>query len=313
MSSRSGSRDVVWIVAGALGVLVAFVTVLSFRGNRDPVAQIASKEKRLAVVSSMHLALAAASEALNSAVMSTREQDSKTFADEARAAVSELSIRQIELDQLLKERVDSHEADLMKRVGQTVLEFQQVHQQLLDLAVQNTNRKAYDLAFGPAMKLIREMDDALARIVAEITDSASDNRLRVVQLVSEARIGILSTQVLLLPHIAEASDMKMDEFEVQLAEYDSKVREILATLKTVLPENGQTNLETAAARYAEFEQLKAQIIKLSRQNTDLKAVTIALKEKRQAMLVCQDALAALEQSIRAEPITSTIPAGRSSK
>lgn len=313
MSSKSGSRDVVWIVIGSLGLLIAFVTILYLRGDRDPIAQIALKEKRLALVSAMRLSLAAASEALNSAVMSTREQDSKSFADEAQSAVTELTIRQIELDQLLKERANSQEAELMKRVGQTVLEFQQVHQQLLDLAVQNSNRKAYDLAFGPAMKLLKEMDDALARIVAEDKDSTSDTRLRVVQLVSDARIGILSTQVLLLPHIAEATDVKMDEFELQLSEHNDKVRDRLAALKALLPEQGQTNLERATARYTEFEQLKSQIIRLSRQNTDLKAVTIALKEKRQAMLACQDALVALEHAIRDEPITSTIPAGRSPK
>ena len=65
------------------------------------------------------------------------------------------------------------------------------------------------------------------------------------------------------------------------------------------------------SRYMEFENLKSQIVELSRKNTDLRAVGIALKEKRKAMLACQDALVALEQAIRAEPITSTIPSGRS--
>jgi|GEM_PF-6210269 len=299
------------MITGSIGLLIAFAIGLYLRGDRDPVAQIALKEKRLALVSEMRLSLAAASEAQNSAVMSTREQDAKTFAGEARSAAADLDRDHAELDQLLKGRANSHETELMDRVGRTLSDFQQIHQQLMDLAIQNSNRKAFELAFGPAMKLLKQMDEALARIVAEDKNVTSDDRLRVLQLVSDVRTGILSTQVLLLPHIAEATDVKMDEFEAELSKHDSKVRESLAALKGLLPEQSQSNLETTTSMYAEFEQLKSQIIALSRQNTDLKAVTIALKEKRQAMLACQDALIALERAIRDEPITSTIPAGRS--
>lgn len=311
MSTSSSSRGLVWIGVAALGLLIAFVTILYVRGDRNPVAQIALKEERLALVTAMRLSLAATSEALNSAVMSTREQDSKAFAEEARRATADLERGRASLHQILKKHGDQHEAELMARVGQSLVEFQQVQQQLLDLAVQNSNRKAFELAFGPAMKIVNEMNEGLARIATEYTDSASEARLRVVQLADEARIGILSTQVLLMPHIAEASDMKMDELEVQLSEQARKVRESLDALRPLLPEKDRSKIETTMSRYAEFEKLKHQIIKLSRQNTDLQAVTIALKEKRQTMLACQDAFVALENAIRAEPITSTIPSGRS--
>ena len=92
---------------------------------------------------------------------------------------------------------------------------------------------------------------------------------------------------------------------------DRIVRENFAVLSTLLPESKKSNIETAMSRYMEFENLKSQIVELSRKNTDLRAVGIALKEKRKAMLACQDALVALDQAIRAEPITSTIPSGRS--
>ena len=118
-------------------------------------------------------------------------------------------------------------------------------------------------------------------------------------------------QVLLMPHIAEASDEKMDEFELQLSAIDQKVRDNFAALSPLLPESEKSNIDITTSRYAEFENLKSQIIKLSRQNTDLRAVGIALKEKRKAMLACQDALVALEHAIRAEPIAPTIPSGRS--
>lgn len=312
MSVKGGSRELIWIAAGALSLLLLFFTILYFRAEPNPTAQIAFKEQRVAVVNAMRLALAAASEAQNSAVMSTGAQDAQAFADQARVATAALERGRIELDKLVKERAGPHEVELLDRVGQTLREFQQVDKQLLDLAVQNSNLEAYKLAFGPAMKSLNEMDNALARIVDDVVKSASDTNLQALKLASDARVGALRMQVLLSPHIAEESDQKMDEFEAQLAVQDRMVREAFASLATLLPPNDQTNLSIAMSRYSDFEKLRAEIIKLSRANTDVRAFAIALNEKRKAMLACQDALVALEKAINAEPVTTTIPSGRSS-
>jgi hypothetical protein len=66
--------------------------------------------------------------------------------------------------------------------------------------------------------------------------------------------------------------------------------------------SGNTDLSTATARYARFTELKTQILKLSRENTNVRSLTISLREKRKVMMVCQDALAALEKAIDEEPI-----------
>jgi hypothetical protein len=311
MSIKSSSREPQWIALGAVGLLVAFFTTLYLRGDRDPVAQIAFKERRLAVVNGMRLSLASASEGQNSAVLSTGEQDSIIFADEARSAMADLERGRIELKRLLKEHAGPQEMELMDQVDRSLREFQQIDEQLLDLAIQSSNRKAFGLAFGPAMKLLKEMDEPLFRIVANSVDLPADNQVRVVQLANEARVGILRTQVLLLPHIAEVNDQKMDEFEQELSAVDRRVREALGALRVLLPESEKINIETTTLRYAEFENLKTEILTLSRQNTDVRAAAIVLKEKRKAMLACEDALIALEHAIRVEPITSTIPSGRS--
>jgi hypothetical protein len=313
MSDKGNARELIWVVAGGLGLMVAFFTMLYVRGDPDPAALIAFKEKRLALVNAMRLSLAAASEAQNSAVMSTSDKDTKAFADQARIATTALERGQIELNKLLKENGDSNEAELMNRFDQALREFQQIDKQLLDLAVQNSNRKANDLAFRPAMTLLKQMDEALSRVVAEHAESPAENGLRAVQLASDIRIGILRMQVLLLPHIAEPSDQKMDELEAQLSAEDRNVRENFAALSAQLPQSEQADLETATSRYADFDKLKSEIITLSRQNTDLRAVAIALQEKRLAMLACQDALVEIEHAIRAEPISSTIPSGRSTE
>lgn len=64
------------------------------------------------------------------------------------------------------------------------------------------------------------------------------------------------------------------------------------------------------SQYAEFKKVKSELICLSRENSDVRSVSIALNEKRKAMFACQDALATLENAIRAEPIEIAIPKGR---
>jgi len=45
-------------------------------------------------------------------------------------------------------------------------------------------------------------------------------------------------------------------------------------------------------------------VELSRENTNVRSLAISLKEKRSVMLLCQDALSALEAAIAEEPAPS---------
>ncbi len=56
------------------------------------------------------------------------------------------------------------------------------------------------------------------------------------------------------------------------------------------------------ARFDQFRELKARILPLSRENTNVRSLALSLNEKRKAMIVCLDALASLKQAIFEEPI-----------
>jgi hypothetical protein len=47
--------------------------------------------------------------------------------------------------------------------------------------------------------------------------------------------------------------------------------------------------------------MRTRILALSRENTNVRSLTIALGQKRNAMSVCEDALYALRQAIAEEP------------
>ena len=147
----------------------------------------------------------------------------------------------------------------MNRVSESLRKFQEIDKQLLDLAVQNSNFRAYNLAFGPAMELLQEMDEPLSNLVAAHARSTSEEDMQVLRLASEVRIGVLRVQVLVLPHIAEESDQEMDAFETQLAAENRQNPRWLASLGKLLPASDGANLEKATSRYAEFDKLISQI------------------------------------------------------
>ncbi len=302
MKTKAGLNDFLWMAAGAVIMLAIVLLVLYLHEEQNPAAQPSFKARRVELIEQMRLALASASDAEKSAVMATTDQDSQSFADQSRAQAAAVERGRQELEGLLQTGGTQTERDLLAQFTQAFAEFRQIDEDLLDMAVQNTNLKAFRLAFGPAAEVLKEMDAALSRIVVRSAESTSAEAGHVIQLADDARIRALRIQTLLAPHIAEESDRKMDELEARMAREDLETRKDLEGLASLLQPGGSPDVETAVSRYARFSEIKAQIIRLSRENTNVRSVAISLNQKRKVTLMCQDALAALEQAIQQEPI-----------
>ncbi len=283
-------------------LLAVILLVLHFQEPQNPTAQLAFKAKRVELVERMRLSVALAAEAEKSAVMAITDEDSRTYADQARTATATVEQGRRELEQLLEGDSAKNEKDSLTQFSTAFVELQRIDKDLLDLAVKNTNLKAYSLAFGPAAAALKEMDAALTGVVAARASSPAEDEMKVVQLADGARISALRLLTLLPPHIAEESGQKMDEIEAVMTKEDQTVRQNLDGLATLPSVSANHDLTTATACYARFTELKTQILKLSRENTNVRSLTISLNQKRRVMLVCQDALAALEQAIQEEPI-----------
>jgi hypothetical protein len=107
---------------------------------------------------------------------------------------------------------------------------------------------------------------------------------------------------LLAPHIAEESDRKMDELEEQMIKEDKEVRKDLGDLSAIQKLGGNPDLETVFSNYKRFSEVRRRILTLSRENTNVKSLTISLGQKRKVLFLCQDALSSLQQTILEEPI-----------
>ena len=300
MKIKPGLNDVLWMATGAAVLLVCILVVLHFQKDHDPAAQLAFKARRVDLVEGMQLYMASASEAEKSAVLAITDQDSQTFANQARAASAKVEQERRELGELLRVGDTQGERELLAQFTEAFAEFQRIDNELLALAVKNTNLRAYSLAFGPAAGALKEMNTALSCLV--VANSDSPEAKAIMLLAFGAQISALRLQTMLPPHIAEKNDKKMDELEALMATEDAQVRKSLDDLAARPKFSNDPELVTATARYAEFSRIKTQILALSRENTNVRSLSISLNQKRKAMLVCQAALSALQQAILAKPI-----------
>jgi hypothetical protein len=298
MTNRPGNANVVWMLAG-LALLAALMLVL-WQFRQDPARQLAFKASRVDRVGRMQLALASASEAEKSAVLATTDEDSQRFSDQARRANAEVERERQELGQLLATGGTQQEKDLLAQFSEAFGALQRVDDEVLRLAVKNSNVKAYGLLFGPAADAVAGMDTALSRLVAR--NAGAPDARRVTLLASGARVGVLRIQALLAPHIAEAGEARMDLLEASMAKEEVQVRKDLDGLAALPRIAGDADLATAASSFVRFGELKGRILALSRENTNLQSLALSLNQKRNAMLLCLDALNALQQAILEEPI-----------
>jgi hypothetical protein len=300
MMIKSGIRDFRLMAGGAIVLVVVILVVLHFQTGQSSAEKLAFKAKRVDLVAQMRLALASASEAEKSAVLAVTDQDSQTYANQARAGTAAVKREYAELGRLLAAHGTQKEKDLLVQFSKVFSDFQRVDNDLLDLAVKNTNIKAYGLAVGPAADALKDMDTALSRLAA--TNAGSPEANSVAFSAFGAQTAALRIQVLLAPHIAEESEKKMDELEAQMARNDQEVRKDLAALAAIEKLRGDSDLETAVADYARFSEVRGRILVLSRENTNVRSLAISLDEKRKALFLCQDVLSGLQEAILNERI-----------
>jgi hypothetical protein len=300
MKTKPRVEELLWMGAGAVLLAVVLFVGWHLRGGESPAEALAMKATRVDLVGRMELALARASEAEKSAVLATTDIDAQRFADEARTATREVESERAELEALSSKSGTGRERDLLGKFSGFFTDLKRVDDQVLGLAVKDTNLKAYALAFGPAMERATEMEGALDRVAAKGTGSPDAREF--LRLALGAKVAVLQIQAMLPPHIAEESDAKMDEMEASMKMSESAAQEDLDGLAALPKMKADPDLERAISAFARYGELKKKILALSRENTNVRSLALSLNEKRKAMTVCLDALASLKSVILEEPI-----------
>jgi hypothetical protein len=286
-------------ILSALAAVAAAAT-LSCSGSKPSLVLTDQFEaRRLGAEIQVQFTMAA--DAANRAVMADTDQASKDAAEDAMK-----SRRQVEHD------VDALEP-LLNGLGYTADiqrldafktqfdEYKKLDDETLGLAVENTNVKAQRLSFTTAQSAVDDFRKALATLPGL---ARPQDRARVEALCAQAIASALSIQVVQAHHIAESEDAAMTIMEGQMSASDAAARKALAELKPLVPK-GSSALADATTALDQFKAVNAEVIELSRRNTNVRSLALALGQQHSVRAKCEAALQALSDSLAQHEFKAT--------
>jgi hypothetical protein len=243
-----------------------------------------------------------AADASDRAVMADTDETSVSFAREAERATKVVQDDVAELGPHLASLGRPSETQALDDFSKHLADYLTLDRSVLDLAVENTNLKAQRLSFGPAREAADGFREALQRVAASVS---TRDRCRVESLVAKAILAVRDIQVLQAPHIAEANDDAMTRIEAQMGALEAAARDALEGLSGVVEANARPEIATAHASLDRFRDISAQIVALSRRNTNVRSLALSLREKPMLTAACDDSLRQLEEALAKDGFTAT--------
>ena len=245
---------------------------------------------------------ARAGDAASRAVMADTSDSSAQFAREAEQATQAVQRDADTLRPILVGLGYSNEARSLEEFGSRFAEYRVLDRTILDLAVESSNLKAQRLSFGPAY----EAADAFQNFLEPVAASApTADAWRAVALAATAVAGVREMQALQAPHIAEADDAAMTRMEERMATAEAATRKGLQGLAGLAQPVSRPQLTSAVGALDRFLALNAEIVGLSRRNTNVRSLALSLGRKRTLTAACEDSLRALQDALATRGFTGT--------
>jgi hypothetical protein len=284
-------------------VFGAIVALSSWLGAacHAPVSFLVELEEARETAADMRVQFSQATDASNRAVMADTDEASLAFAHEAEAATRRVVNDEAALSQLLKELKYPKELEALSNFDERWSAYAKLDREILALAVENTNLKAQKLAFGPGRQAADAFRAALEGLLAEVLPK---DHCQAADSVDRAVLAVREVQVLWPPHIAEASDEAMTRLESDMNARKKLARAALGELSALVKPNSPS-LAAANAALDRCESIGAQIVKLSRENTNVRSLDLALRVKPPLTAACDGSLRQLEDTLAAEGSKAT--------
>lgn len=233
-------------------------------------------------------------EAEKSAVLATTDEESQALALEARNFETDINKLRGELRQLIVADARPGEIENLDAFDIAWAKLERVDERLLALAVANTNLKATRLLSREGAAALNRFVDKLMGMQRTVTEP------EMIRTLSRASVAALRSQSLLFVHIPSADDAEMTRLEQQMRDLNGEVERCLSTAR----ESGQPGLEQLASTseaWSEYQRLAAEVVRLSRQNSNVISTDVSVHEKREAMKACLSALSALSAAVDVSP------------
>lgn len=281
-------------------VLVALASVpLVACANPQTVLTQLVDARRLA--SELHLQFTQSADAANRAVMAESDDAAAAAAAEARRA-RQVVERDIPVLRAILESLRS--ADDLRHLNDfeaRFKEYRRLDDEILPLAVENTNLKAQRLSFGPSREAAQTLYSALEQAIGRSTKDTC--RAEVVAV--RTRMAVLEIEVMYAPHIAEAQDAAMTGMEAQMSAAAARARKGVDELRQMLAATASAQLDAASAALDRFLSIDKEIIALSRRNSDVRSLALSLGEKWKLTAECEAHVQALEEALAKHEFTAT--------
>lgn len=284
-----------------LGALF-FVVIAAIGCRPDVNAVLESVSEARRVTDELLVQFTTAADAANRAVMSETDEGSAAFAREAKQASDAVQRDVDELRPILKSLNYSAEMGLLDEFSGRYAKYHELDQRILDLAVENTNLKAQRLAFGAGQQAADAFREALSQAMAS---PAQAERWHAEALAATALSALREIQVLQGPHIANADEAGMTRQEAQMAASEKAARAALESLAPLLPSSARAGVAAARTALDQFMQVNAQVVALSRRNTNVRSLALSLDQKRELISACQESLRALRAALSKRGFTGT--------
>ena len=252
------------------------------------------------LTAAIHGALARAVEASNQAMMATDEDTAARAANESRDAVATIDRQTHDLQLVLEALTYQIELKRLDGFKARFEEYRRLNEDTLSLVLENTNVRAQRLSFGPSVEAAdafhRAIDTAVRQAPEPVGCAAGEQGAR-------AWASVLEIRALYPRHIAEAEDAEMIRMEAAMAGAAAGARASLEWLARQLPDS--RSLEEARTALDRFMAVHAEILDLSRRNSNVRALALAIGRKRTVAADAEAQLIAVEEGLKAHELSAT--------
>jgi hypothetical protein len=293
--------------AGARGLLSgvglsAVVALLAFACRSTPDAAFTQLVDARRLAADLRVQFNKAAAASDRAVMADTDEESIAVAHEAEQTTDRVREDAAALASRLSGLAYSKEVDLLNTFDNQFKEYSALDHDILELAVENTNLKAQRLSFGPSRAAADAFRDALEAVTASVPQ---EERCQVEPLVAKGVVAVREIQVLQAPHIAESDDEAMTRMETQMRDLQSTASGVLETLGHRVDEKARPHLSAASDALTRFKDVSAQIVTLSRRNSNVRSLELSLRKKPALTGACDDSLRSLQEVLATEGSAGT--------
>ncbi|MDR3556274.1 MAG: hypothetical protein P4L55_16090 [Syntrophobacteraceae bacterium] len=283
-----------WFLCVLLVFALLFLLVEQ-RGGQVAVYEATVRENE--ILSTMRLNLLRAAEAEKSAVLAVTDEQSQRFADQARIAALQVDKARRELDPLIARDNSQRETSRMGEFYRCWTESKKLDRLILDLAVQNTNFHATNLALTKGARALSDLERNLTGLI-DPNNAPEGGNVRVVRLAYQAIVAGLKIHDLYTPHIEAETGEQMDKIEKEIKANQEVLTNSLNGLGRSIQGGGMDAVKKARADYSELARITQEIVDLSRKNTNIKSLKLSLGKKRLLTAQCDEILSGFQELIR---------------